>query len=228
MEAENGVPVVALEEIDSATSTGGAVGDPSDQTAYEVGAEVSTASGVAQPDPPVGEDGTGLSDGADECAVCLCVLCEPVELGCGHTFWCVPHHLRQTALHTVCTACALSATRYAWCDTVPVAVECVPSKHCTIEQLAVRSADPHILDHSSQRTWYWRRAARMQSQASILQSFSRNELRQPKLSVRLSRKNSPVDESSHFSSCMHRASACAAHLRCICLSLATAGSRLVL
>jgi hypothetical protein len=103
--AESEASVVAAAEQDSATPTGEAVSATSDQVADEEVVETSAESGVCQPepDPPsVGEgatdDGTALSDGADECAVCLCVLCDPVELGCGHTFWCVPRHTWQNPI----------------------------------------------------------------------------------------------------------------------------------
>ena len=97
MEAEEGVPTEPVAEDYSAVQ---AVSAASDQAATEGEASNSTDGGVPQQEAPSapehdGDDvASGLNDGADECAVCLCLLCEPVELGCGHTFWYVSCHLQ--------------------------------------------------------------------------------------------------------------------------------------
>lgn len=107
MEIEEGVPTEPAVADDRDTATREAASATSDQAAAEGEAGVSTehetfhsepseASQPALEPPGTGEDGdidvTNSNDGVDECAVCLCLLCEPVELGCSHTFWCASCH----------------------------------------------------------------------------------------------------------------------------------------
>ena len=119
MEIEEGVPTEptdpacpAVATDDCSTATGEAADATSDQAAAEgetgvsiqievSPSEPSETSQLALETPGLGENGgdidvTNSSDGVDECAVCLCLLCEPVELGCNHIFWCASHRAHST------------------------------------------------------------------------------------------------------------------------------------
>ena len=75
-----------------AADAGAACSEPQAEAAVggssEAEPEPAPAPLVDEPSETVPDASTDPDDG-DECSVCLCLLCEPVSLGCGHTFWCV-------------------------------------------------------------------------------------------------------------------------------------------
>ena len=104
-EQEEGEPVIATTEQpreavpgdDSVTPVADADAAAPDQPEAETGVvDAGSVAEVAQSEDVaclVGEhsgDDAGRSEDEsdDSCSVCLCLLCEPVTLGCGHTFWC--------------------------------------------------------------------------------------------------------------------------------------------